>query len=48
VELRLNTGTKIGDLVDVSGTREGGGAVFRLTLPQKDPPPAAAPAEPTE
>jgi len=26
VELRLNTGTRIGDLVDVSGTREGGGA----------------------
>ena len=26
MELRLNTGTKIGDLVDVSGTREGGGA----------------------
>ena len=26
VELRLDTGTKIGDLVDVSGTREGGGA----------------------
>jgi hypothetical protein len=26
VELRLHTGTRIGDLVDVSGTREGGGS----------------------
>jgi hypothetical protein len=26
VEVRLNTGARVGDLVDVSGTREGGGA----------------------
>jgi hypothetical protein len=29
VELRLNTGTKVGDLVDVSGSPEGGGGAAR-------------------